>query len=98
MSGIDELMGLADDYADWAESKGREHPGTLEVAAKLKSELTDLCREAARWRALKSLGTLGFQAAPGWDAVVRVPMVDAENATLDAIIDAAMKQNGEANE
>lgn len=39
---VTRLMGLADDYADWAMAKGQEHPAYLETRQALQDELRRL--------------------------------------------------------
>lgn len=50
--------------------------------------------DAERWRWLVSNVTLGFDQAPSWNAVVRIPVYDSEDATLEALIDRARNGSG----
>jgi hypothetical protein len=44
-------------------------------------------RDALRWRWVVRHASLGFNGAPAWDAVVSLPMYDADDNTLTAIVD-----------
>ena len=46
--------------------------------------------DAERWRWLVKHASLGFDGAPSWNAVVRVPVFDADDQTITALVDRAM--------
>lgn len=53
--------------------------------------------DAERWRWLVRNGLLGFEA-PSWNAVVRIPVYDSEDATLEALVDRARNGSGDLEE
>jgi len=48
--------------------------------------------DAARWRWLVRHASLGFDGAPSWDAIVRMPVFDADDTTIAALVDRAMER------
>jgi hypothetical protein len=45
--------------------------------------------DAMRWRWLVRHASLGFDSAPSWNAVVRLPVFDHEDQTITALVDRA---------
>lgn len=54
--------------------------------------------DADRWRWLVRNVTVGFDQAPSWNAVVRIPVYDSEDATLEALVDRARNGSGDLEE
>jgi hypothetical protein len=49
-----------------------------------------------RWRWLVRNASLGFDGAPSWDAVIRLPVFDSADQTITALVDSARKGVGDA--
>lgn len=60
---------------------------TMEYWDSSHDALASVVLDAERYNRLKAIATLGFLAAPSWDAVLRIPIKDASHNTLDKIID-----------
>lgn len=43
--------------------------------------------DAERWRLFIRTAGLGFDGAPSWNAVIRLPVFDAEDQTITALVD-----------
>jgi hypothetical protein len=52
--------------------------------------------DAMRWRWLVRNASLGFDGAPSWDAVIRLPVFDSADQTITALVDSARKGVGDA--
>lgn len=52
-------------------------------------ELAALRADAENWRWLVRYASLGFDGAPSWNAVIRLPAFDAEDQTITALVDRA---------
>lgn len=52
-------------------------------------ELAALRADAENWRWLVRYASLGFDGAPSWNAVIRLPSFDAEDQTITALVDRA---------
>jgi hypothetical protein len=61
------------------------------LAGKRWVEIESLRADAARWQWLVRHASLGFDAAPSWNAVVRLPVFSHDDQTITALVDAAMK-------
>ena len=46
--------------------------------------------DAARFRWVTRHASLGFDSAPSWNAVVRLPVFDSDDQTITALVDRAM--------
>lgn len=46
-------------------------------------------RDALRWRWLVQHASLGFDGAPSWNAVVRLPVFNSDDQTIQALVDRA---------
>ncbi len=57
----------------------------------LYAEVDALRKDAERWRWLTRHASLGFDGAPSWNAVVRLPVFDADDQTIDALVDSAIR-------
>lgn len=51
---------------------------------------------SARWQWLTRHASLGFDGAPSWNAVVRLPVFDSEDQTITALVDRARAAVGAA--
>jgi len=51
--------------------------------------------DAKRWRWLVRHASLGFDGAPSWGAVVRIPMFDSSDTTITALVDRARGESGD---
>ena len=65
-----------------------EVDATLAEAA---DEIESLRADAARWQWLVRHACLGFDGAPSWNAVIRLPVFSSDDQTITALVDAAMK-------
>lgn len=61
-----------------------------------KAALPALQKDAERWRWLTRHASLGFDGAPSWNAVVRLPVFDSADQTITALVDSARKAVGNA--
>ena len=52
--------------------------------------------DAERYRWLVRHASLGFDAAPSWNAVVRLPVFDSDDQTITALVDRARAAVGAA--
>jgi hypothetical protein len=52
-------------------------------------QAASLRADADRWRWLVRHASLGFDAAPSWNAVVRLPVFDGNDQTITALVDRA---------
>ena len=43
--------------------------------------------DALRWRFLVQHASLGFDGAPSWNAVIRLPVFDHDDQTITALVD-----------
>ena len=75
---------------DGADDQGR---GVIDVVVET---LRELGQDADRWRWLVRHASLGFDAAPSWNAVVRLPVFDSEDQTITALVDRARAAVGDA--
>jgi hypothetical protein len=64
--------------------------------AELEDKLEGWETDAMRWRWLVRHASLGFDAAPSWNAVVRLPVFDSEDQTITALVDRARAAVGAA--
>jgi hypothetical protein len=46
--------------------------------------------DAERWRGLLQHASLGFHGSPSWAAEMRLPVYDADDTTITALVDRAM--------
>lgn len=76
----DEAQALAD-RINGGELVGAEHP---------------VRQNAARWQWLTRHASLGFDGAPSWNAVVRLPVFDSDDQTITALVDRARAAVGDA--
>jgi hypothetical protein len=51
----------------------------------------DVAEDAERFRWIVRHASLGFDGAPSWNAVVRLPVFDSEDQTITAIVDRARR-------
>jgi hypothetical protein len=49
-----------------------------------------------RWRWLVRHASLGFDSAPSWNAVLRLPVFDSDDQTITALVDRARAAVGDA--
>lgn len=82
----DALAAGDPNYFDWL------GVATPERIARLLDALEAAQNDAERWRWLVRHASLGFDAAPSWNAVVRLPVLDADDQHIAAIVDRAMKE------
>jgi hypothetical protein len=61
--------------------------GTIEAAAHFRNEFQKVRYDAARWRTLVKHGTLGFGEIGQARATVSLPVLDAADDTIEAIVD-----------
>lgn len=54
------------------------------------------CEAAARWEWFVRHASLGFDGAPSWNAVVRLPVFDSDDQTITALVDRARNVAGDA--
>ena len=57
----------------------------------LETEVKRLSEDAARWQWLVAHASLGFDGAPSWHAVIRIPVFDSHAQTITALVDSARK-------
>lgn len=62
----------------------------------LENKLEGLEADAMRWRWLVRHAGLGFDGAPSWNAVIRMPVFDSADQTITALVDSARKAVGDA--
>ena len=84
---IESLIARLEDGAD---DQGR---GVIDTVTEV---LRELGRDADRWRWLVRHASLGFDAAPSWNAVVRLPVFDSDDQTITALVDRARAAVGDA--
>ena len=59
-------------------------------------QAADTRKDAERWRWMTRHASLGFDGAPSWNAVVRLPVFDSEDQTITALVDRARAAVGDA--
>lgn len=64
--------------------------------AGLEMEFLELREAAARWEWFVRHASLGFDGAPSWNAVVRLPVFDSDDQTITALVDRARNVAGDA--
>jgi hypothetical protein len=69
---------------------------TSEEFEELENKLEGWETDAMRWRWLVRHASLGFDAAPSWNAVVRLPVFDSDDQTITALVDRARAAVGDA--
>ena len=69
---------------------------TSEEFEELENKLEGWENDAMRWRWLVRHASLGFDGAPSWNAVLRLPVFDSEDQTITALVDSARKAFGDA--
>jgi len=52
-----------------------------------KAEVEALRADAERWQCLTRHASLGFDGAPSWNAVIRLPVFDSADQTITALVD-----------
>jgi hypothetical protein len=62
----------------------------------LENKLEGWELDAMRWRWLVRHASLGFDGAPSWNAVIRLPVFDSADQTITALVDSARKAVGDA--
>lgn len=50
-----------------------------------------LRKDAERWRLFVNTASLGFDGAPSWNAVIRLPVFDHTDQTITALVDSIAK-------
>jgi hypothetical protein len=55
--------------------------------------MDELNKDARRWRCLVRNAHVWFAGAPSWDAIVRIPVVNADDATLPGLIDRLLEES-----
>jgi len=65
------------------------------TSQKAKAELEELRADAERWRWLVRHASLGFDGAPSWKAVIRLPVFDSDDQTITALVDRALASVGD---
>ena len=68
----------------------------LTFAKLVENKLEGWETDAMRWRWLVRHASLGFDAAPSWNAVVRLPVFDSDDQTITALVDRARAAVGDA--
>ena len=63
----------------------------LETELLFDREVERLAEDAARWQWLVTHASLGFDGAPSWNAVIRLPVFDSQDQTITALVDSARK-------
>ena len=84
-----ELAHLRDMLTAVSDALDYLHGMTLQQAA-------DARKDADRWRWLVRHASLVFDAAPSWNAVVRLPVFDSDDQTITALVDRARAAVGDA--
>ena len=56
-----------------------------------REEYFALKEDAGRWQCLVRTASLGFDGAPSWNAVIRLPVFDSSDQTITALVDRARK-------
>ena len=64
--------------------------------AGLEMEFLELREAAMRWEWMVRHASLGFDGAPSWNAVIRLPVFDSADQTITALVDSARKAVGDA--
>ena len=62
----------------------------------LENKLEGWETDAMRWRWLVRHASLGFDGAPSWNAVIRLPVFDSADQTITSLVDSARKAVGDA--
>ena len=60
------------------------------------AELEALRKDAESYRWLVRHASLGFDGAPSWNAVIRLPVFDSADQTITSLVDSARKAVGDA--
>lgn len=63
--------------------------------AGLETEFLELREDAMRWKWLVRHASLGFDGAPSWNAVIRLPVFDSADQTITSLVDSARKAFGD---
>ena len=58
-----------------------------EMIHALRARVAELEKDAARWKLLTRVASLGFDDAPLWKAVIRLPVFDNGDQTITALVD-----------
>lgn len=69
---------------------------TSEEFEELENKLEGWKTDAMRWRWLVRHASLGFDGAPSWNAVIRLPVFDSADQTITSLVDSARKAVGDA--
>ena len=86
---IDALRAaLTETNQDWSLLEATQE-SLREHMAEIQTLRATLKQDADRWRWLVRHASLGFDAAPSWNAVVRLPVFDSDDQTITALVDRA---------
>lgn len=106
LAAIDEALGIGDDgcgdpdqtLTAIAELKDASQRGEALARVVMADQTAhDTCAaDSKRWRWLIRYASLCFDGAPPWNAVLRLPVFDAEDQTITDLVDRALKVVGEA--
>jgi hypothetical protein len=69
---------------------------TSEEFTQLEEKLEAFENDAMRWRWLVRHASLGFDAAPSWNAVIRLPVFNGDDQTITALVDRAREVTGDS--
>jgi hypothetical protein len=86
----EHLESLISRLEEGADDQGR---GVIDTVTEV---LRELGRDSDRWRWLTRHASLGFDGAPSWNAVVRLPVFDSGDQTITALVDRALAAVGAA--
>jgi hypothetical protein len=85
----DDLKKRAQFLQAFARSKSEDE------LTRLRAEVEAYKADAERWRCLIRHASLGFDGAPSWNAVIRLPVFDVCDQTITSLVDrvrAALKE------
>lgn len=77
------------------EPDGDPHGECAAEIERLHAELAALRADAERCRWFAAHASVGFDGAPSWDAVARLPVFDSADQSLVALVDTAMAAHKE---
>ena len=75
--------------------QGKRKPPEPTPLQACRAELEAMRDDAMRWRWMVRHASLGFDGAPSWCAVVRLPVFDCDDQTITALVDRARAAVGD---
>lgn len=63
------------------------HECAVDLIETLRAERDALRKDAERWQCFIRTASLGFDGAPSWNAVIRLPVFDHEDQTITTLVD-----------